>query len=530
MAKKRKRNRVVFRRDRVKRIINFIECLTCPSGVGEGKSFKLLPFQRRFIRDVYGPHVLSLRQVRRAILSLGRKNGKSTFLAALVLVHLCGPEAIPNGEIYTAANERDQAALIFKIAVQIVRASPILQLEVRIIESTHRIVHYKSGSFYRALSAEAGTKYGLNPTLVIYDELAQAKTRALYDALDTSMGARAEPLFIIISTQSADPEHLLSQLIDDGIKSLDPTIVAHLYETPDDADIYDPKSWKASNPALGKFRSWGDLRALADKAKRMPILEAAFRNLYLNQRVDAQGAFIPRPEWIACRGTEGLIPGEKIFLGLDLSATTDLCALAAVSVDAGDRVDAWFWKPKGCLDEHERRDRVPYKTWVDQGYIEAPEGRSIDYSFVAKAIGELCTEYEVVGMAYDRWRIENLLREFSIIDVEAYVEEKDAVRTEALRLVPWGQGFRDMAPALDAFEHSVLSRAFQHPGNPVLTWCISNAIAVSDAAGGRKLDKTKSRFRIDGAVAVAMAIGLKSRDAVIEEGPSIYEERGVVSF
>jgi len=527
-----------IKRDRVKRIIKFIEFLTVPSGKGQGKPFKLLKFQKDFIRDVYGPHVRNRRQVRRAILSMGRKNGKSTFLAALALVHLCGPECILNGEIYTAANEREQAAIIFKIITQIVRATPKLAPLLGIIESKKRIVHYESGSIYQALSAEASSKFGANPTFVIYDELSQAKKEDLYDALDTSMGGREEPLFIIISTQSADPEHLLSKLIDDGLNSDDPTVVAHLYATPEkeivngkekEVDVFDEATWQASNPALNRFRSLEDLRSLARKAKRMPSREAAFRNLYLNQRVDSRTPFIARAEWVACAGEKGLEKGEPVYLGLDLSATTDLCALVALSAEDGDRIAAWFWKPGSLIEDHERRDRVPYKVWADQGYIDAPEGRTVDYGYVAQMIAELSMDYTVVGLAYDRWRIENLLREFNEdVGINAYVDGKDTALDEGLRLVPWGQGYKDMAPALDALEQAVMSRSFQHTSNPVLTWCFSNAISISDPAGNRKLDKSKSRYRIDGAVATAMAIGLKARDNQEDEGPSVYEERGLL--
>ncbi len=462
----------------------------------------------------------------------------------MVLAHLVGPEAIENGEIYSAANDREQAAQVFKVAAQIVRADPELSALLKIVDSTKTIVCYGNGSVYRAISAEAGTKHGLNPSVVIYDELAQARNRELYDVLDTAMGARQEPLFITISTQSNDPQHILSQLIDDGLRADDPTTVTHLYAVPDDiaerlfcetcqqqheppkrgqkADacptcsdrmvsaIYDEREWTRANPALGDFRSLDDMRAMAERAKRMPSFEPSFRNLYLNQRVDAKSPLISRAEWMGCLG-EGLRIGEQIFLALDLSSTTDLSALVGLSAADGDRCAAWFWKPGGLIREHETRDRVPYAEWVKEGHIEAPPGRAVDYGFVAHRIAEICADYEVVGLAYDRWRIENLLREFSAIGLDAYIDGKDPERSGALKLVPWGQGFRDMAPAIDALELSVIERKFQHTGNPVLTWCFSNAVAIADPAGNRKLDKSKLRFRIDGAVATAMAIGLKAR-------------------
>jgi len=458
--------------------------------------------------------------VRRAVFSVARKNGKSAFIAALVLAHLYGPEAIANGEIYSAANERDQAAIVFKVVAQIIRADPELAQKLKVVDSTKTVACYENGSVYRAISAEAGTKHGLNPSVVIYDELAQAKNRALYDVLDTSMGAREEPLFIVISTQSNDPQHILSQLIDDGLNKDDPTTVTHLYAVPDDADIWDEKAWALANPALGDFRSLDEIRAFASRAQRMPSFEAAFRNLYLNQRIDAQSPLIPRAEWEACQAVGPLlVPGERIYLGLDLSATTDLTALVACSADNGDRVAAWFWKPGDLLREHEGRDHKPYVQWEREGWIEAPPGRAVDYGFVARRIGEIMGEFEVLALAYDRWRIEQLLQELSRAGIEAHVDGKDGGSAGGLKLICFGQGFRDMAPAIDALEISILERHFKHDGNPVLTDNFANASVITDPAGSRKLNKSATRFRIDGAVAVTMALGCK-KSRIEESAPT----------
>ncbi len=513
-------------RQRARRVVQFIERLIVPSGLGAGGPLRLRPWQQAFFRDVYEPKQRNGRRVvRRAVLSVGRKNGKSALTAALVLAHLVGPEAIRNGEIYSAATEREQAAIVFKIAAQMVRADRELLALIKIVDSTKTMVCMHNGSVYRAISAEAGTKHGLNPSVVIYDELAQARTRDLYDVLDTAMGARDEPLFVVISTQSNDPQHILSQLIDDGLSAADPTTVTHLYAAPDDADPWDETVWPLANPALDDFRSLEDMRAQAARAQRMPSFEAPFRNLYLNQRIDAKSPLIPRAEWVACE-TEGplLRLGETVYLGLDLSATTDLTALVAVSAEDGERIAAWFWKPGDLVKQHADRDRAPYVDWQQAGWIEAPPGRAVDYGFVARRIAEIAADYEVQALAYDRWRIEALLRELAAIGVDAFVDGKDDARTGALRLVPWGQGWRDMAPAIDALEISILERRFQHPGNPVLTFCFANAVSITDASGNRKLDKSATRFRIDGAVAAAMAIGCKARDRTeLEDEPSIYE-------
>lgn len=516
---------------RADRVIRFIESLTVPSGEGAGQPFVLRAWQKRFIRDVYEPRRSDARRmVRRAVLSIARKNGKSALVAALVLAHLVGPEAIRNGEIYSAATEREQAAIVFKVAAQMVRADPELLALVKVVDSTKTMVCFHNGSVYRAISAEAGSKHGLNPSVVIYDELAQARTRELYDVLDTAMGARLEPLFITISTQSNDPQHILSQLIDDGLRADDPTTVTHLYAVPDDAEIWDERNWKIANPALGDFRSLEDMRTQAERARRMPSFEAPFRNLYLNMRVDAQSPLIPRAEWVTCQVNDARIrPGERVYLGLDLSATTDLTALVAVTADGGDRVAAWFWKPGDLVKQHADRDRAPYDEWVRRGHIEAPPGRAVDYGFIARRIAEIVADHDVVALAYDRWRIEALLRELQSVGVDAYVDGKEPPRAGALRLVPWGQGFRDMAPAIDALEISVLERTFEHDGNPVLTMCFANAVAISDPSGNRKLDKSATRFRIDGAVACAMAIGCKARDTASgTNAASVYEARELI--
>ena len=501
---------------RVQKVFDFIENLIVPSGKGSGEPFVLQDFEKAFIRDIYDPIKNGKRVIRRAILSIARKNGKSTIIAALALVHLVGPEAIRNGEIYTAATERDQAAIVFRYAAQMVRADPELEQFIKIVDSTKTMICFGNGSLFRALSAEAGSKYGFNPSVVIYDELAQAKTRDLYDALDTSMAAREEPLMIVISTQSDDPQHILSQLIDDGLSGKDETTVCHLYAVPEKAkDIYDdPGLWKLANPALGIFRSLEEMEIAAKRAKRMPSFEAAFRNLYLNQRVKVENPLISRTEWQKCKKPLKIKKGEDIYLGLDLSGKHDLTALVGVSAGVNDIVRAWFWKPKDTLKDHERRDRVPYSVWEKKGVIEAPPGRVIQFDFVARKLAEIAATYNVLGVAFDRWRIDDFLNALSRLGIDAYVEGKDSPR--GLRMVPWGQGYKDMGPAVDALEVAVLNGSLAHDGNPCLTWNVANAMPIKDPAGNRKLDKSKTRFRIDGAVAMVMALGLKSRDKKVE--------------
>jgi len=521
---------------RAARVIAFIEQLTIPSGHGQGRRFELDWWEKAFIRDIYEPHFGDAhagwrRAVRRAILSIARKNGKTALIAAIALAHLIGPEAIPNGEIYSAANDRDQAAIVFKFARQIVEAEPELRAKIELVPSTKTMVARKTASIYRAVSAEAGTKHGYLPSVVIYDELAQAKSRALYDVLDTSFGATAEPLFIVISTQSNDPEHVLSKLIDDGLAGIDPTIVCHLHAADEDCDLDDEVQWKKANPALGKWRNREDLVAAVRKAKRMPAEEPKVRNLFLNQRVSPTAPLISRAEWMAClaadHATCEFAEGEEVYLALDLSSVLDLTALVMGAASDPLRIRPYFWKPADCLEDHSRRDfgagNTRYQEWVNANWLFASPGRSIDPESVALFIADLSTRFKIRGLAFDRWRMADLLREFDRIGLAAYEDKTSATKPDdpgaqkrthqdGLRLVPFGQGFRDMGPAIDALELAISDRTLVHPGSPVLNWNMANAVATMDPAGNRKLDKEKARFRIDGAVALAMMCGLRSRD------------------
>ena len=283
-------------------------------------------------------------------------------------------------------------------------------------------------------------------------------------------------------------------------------------------NIFEPAVWKMANPALGDFLNMEDMQAEAAKAQRMPAEEPRFRNLRLNQRVAPVSSLIARAEWLACEGPVTFTDGEPVYLALDLSSTNDLTALVMVSAEDPSRVQAMFWKPAMMLADHSKRDfgsgNRRYEEWLDAGWLLTTPGRSIDPSVVATALAELSQRYQVKGLAYDRWRINDLRREFDRIGLVTCTD--DDKHTSGLRLVAWGQGFRDMAPAIDALELAVMERTLIHPGSPLLTWNMANAVSTMDPAGNRKIDKEAARFRIDGAVALAMAMGLKARD---RQGP-----------
>lgn len=506
---------------RADRVIAFIEKLKITIGDDAGRAFRLRDWQKAFIRDVYDnvdSKTLN-RRTRRAILSIARKNGKTEIAAALILVHLIGPEAELNGEIYSAANDREQASIVFNAVRRMIEASPQLQRHLTVVPST-KTIFVKSqnvkgaGSKFRALSAEAGTKHGLNASFVVYDELAQSKSRELFDTLITSQGARKEPLFLTISTQNNDPNHPLTEMIEDALVAKDPAVICHLHAADDECDLMDRDQWVKANPALGDFRDEAELASMAARAVRLPSEEATFRLLYLNQRVSLETPFIAQADWkrigaAASGRSAALIPGEAVYLGLDMSITTDLTALVVVSADSA-RVQPFFWKPAELVREHTKRDRAPYDVWVKQGHLLTSPGRVINPRLMAAKIVELCEQYDVRGLAFDRYKTDEMLRYMADLDFPCQKGPGDG-----LALHGWGQGFASMGPACNAFEEAVLTDELVHDDNPLLNFCVRNAITVSDPAGNRKLDKSKTRFRIDGAVALAMALGLRA--TVIEE-------------
>lgn len=480
---------------RAARVIAFIEryCVT-PDGAQVGQPLVLAEFQKDFIRDVYdNPH-----GTRRAILSVSRKNGKSGLIAGLLLAHLVGPEAKQNSQIVSGAMSREQAALVFNLAAKMVQLSPKLSSIVRIVPSGKRLLGLPLNTEYRALAADGKTAHGLSPVLAILDEIGQVRgpQSDFVDAITTSQGAHAAPLLIAISTQAASDADLLSTWIDDARQSHDPRIVCRVFEAPEGCELLDESAWRAANPALGLFRSLDDLREQMAQAQRMPSMENSARNLLLNQRVSTVSPFISPDVWKSCAGQVLPFGDAPVWCGLDLSMRTDLTALVIVGKIAGVwHVVPHFWTPEQGLADRARRDRAPYDVWHRQGYLHSTPGATVDYGFVAADMAAILSGLNVQAVAYDRWRIDLLRLELDKIGVD-------------LPLVPFGQGFKDMAPALDALEAELLNARVAHGGHPVLAMCAANAVVTKDPAGGRKLDKAKATGRIDGLQALAMAMGV----------------------
>ena len=489
-------------RTRAERNIAWCEdYLFLPEGKNVGQPFKMAPFMRQDFKMIYdNPH-----GTRRAIVTRGRKNAKTTECAAIVLLHLCGPEYVPNGSLYSAAQSRDQASIIFNLARKMVLLSPVLRKVIKIKETVRELHCPGTGCVYKALSAETSTAFGLSPVLTIHDELGQVRGPRfpLYEALETATAAQENPLTLVISTQAPTDSDLLSTLIDDAKSGADPRVVLRMDSADIDADPFTLESIRQANPALELFMNRKEVLAMAEDARRLPAREAEFRNLVLNQRVEASNPFVTASLWKACGGPVLPFPASMpLFAGLDLSSVADLTALVLIGQQPDQRwhVAPTFWLPREGLEEKSRLDRVPYDMWAEKGFLLTTEGQTIKYEYVAKYLRDLFNRYNIRKLAFDRWNMAHLRPWLEKAGFSAtFIED---------RFVEFGQGTQSMSPALRTLEEWIRDKKVVHGMHPVLQMCAACAVVEGKDDANRKLSKNKSSGRIDGMVALAMAVGV----------------------
>jgi len=498
---------------RSKRNITWIEAhCHIPEGKLAGQPVKLTKKQRGWMERLYDS------PTRLFILTMGRKNAKTAFASFLLLLHLCGPESKPNSGLYSAAQSRDQAAIIYELAAKIVRMSRDLSAAVTPRDTLKELHCRERGTLYKALSADASTAYGLSPIFVVHDELGQVKgpRSQLYEAMETASAAHESPLSVIISTQAPSDSDLLSLIIDDALTGADPRIKVVMHTAPMEVDPFSEEAIRAANPHFDDFMNQEEVFRQASDAKRMPSREASFRNLILNQRVEARSPFIAREIWkqngAAPRGTLG---GE-VCAGLDLSAVADLAAFVAMEkVDDAWDVHPTFWLPEEGLAEKARLDRVPYDQWAQDGDLKTTPGRSIEYAYIAEFLRDFFDTHNVKTIAFDRYNMRFL---------KPWLERAGFSEAELEKFVEFGQGFVSMSPAIRELESLLLANKLRHGNHPVLTMCAQNTVVKEDDAENRKFVKGKATGRIDGMVALAMAVGAagvhKPPEAVI--APSLH--------
>ena len=484
-------------------VIAFIEevCFI-PEGKHVGEKLKLYDWQKREIERIYDNPV----GTRRAILSFGRKNGKTTFAACLLLAHLCGPPAQsrPNSQLFSAAQSRDQAAIIFSLAAKMVRMNPVLSRAVTIRETAKELICPELGTRYRALSADATTAFGLSPAMVDPRRAgsgtgsALAALRSARDG-DGRAGRSAVDRHFHSGADRCRPDVGADRRR--ATPAMTRTRSLSLYTAPTDLDPFDEETIRLANPAFGTFLSAKEVLAMAKDAQRMPAREAEYRNLILNQRVEVSNPFIAPAVWKACGGPVGPLEGVPLYGGLDLSEAADLTALVLIGKRDGKwRVQPTFWLPSEGLSEKSVADRVPYDMWARQGYLQTTPGRSISYEFVASYLRDVFRRYDVRKLAFDRWNFKHLLPWLLKAGMsEQFVKD---------HFVEFGQGMQSMSPALRDLEQVLLEGELAHGNHPVLTMCVTNTVIAVDDAGNRKPSKRKSTGRIDGMIALAMAVGV----------------------
>lgn len=510
---------------RAERNIAWVErYLRVPEGRFVGKPLVMADYMREDFRVIYDNPA----GTRRAILSRGRKNAKTTEAAIILLLHLCGPEAKPNSQLNSAAQSRDQAAILFSLAAKMIRLSPDLSAVTVIRDTAKQLACKDLGTLYRALSADASTAYGLSPALTVHDELGQVRgpKSELYEALETATAAQDSPLSIIISTQAPNDGDLLSILIDDALTGSDPRTVLRFDTAQEGLDAFSEDAIKAANPAFGLFMNREEVLAMSADAKRMPSRQPEFENLILNRRVAMNQPFISRVIWNECAGkVEPDTLDCEVFAGLDLSETSDLTAFVKVyRIDKTWHVIPTFWLPKEGLFEKSRQDRTPYDVWAREGFLETTPGKSIQYEFVAARLFDEHQHHPFRKISFDRWNWKHLkpwLQRAGFTDEE--LEGDNAIFEQ------FGQGFVSMSPALRTLEGLLLNSELRHGGHPVLTMCAANATVQTDPAGNRKLSKSKSHGRIDGMVALAMAVAVAEASMPAVTGRS-YLEAGSMVF
>jgi phage terminase large subunit-like protein len=485
---------------------------------GQGEPFTLMAWQEHeIIRPFFGYIASDGRRIyKRCFIAVAKKNGKTALCAGLALYALFG-EGEPGAEVYSAAADREQASLVFQSAAPMCRNVSALDKRSKILEVQRRIVVPSTNSFYQVLSAEVETKHGLSPFCVIFDELHAQPNRNLWDVLTAgAFAARLEPMLFTITTAGYDRNSICyeewdyARKVRDGIIE-DPALLPVIYEVPEDADWNDEKMWHLANPSLGTTIDLDDMRAEYRKAKELPANENAYRRLRLNQWVSQESRFLPMDKWDALEEPHS-VSGRVHYAGLDLSSTTDITAYLRVAWD-GPCLDVFghYWVPGFNIEERERRDRAPYREWARQGFVTLTEGDIIDYASVRQHMREKsASDGRPAEVGFDPWNA----TQFCQVELP-----DDGFVTVEVR-----QGYRTLSAPTKRLLELVLAGQLRVK-DPVLRWMADNVVVTTDPTGAIKPDKSKARQRIDGIVALVVAIDRASRYG--EPRRSVYEDHGI---
>ncbi len=544
--------------ERVRRF--FARTLIVPKETGGTEPFRLLDW---WYRDVLAPvfgwkRPDGRRRFDKAFITTAKKSGKTTTLAGVVAYMLCA-DGEEEAEVYSAATDRDQAALIYQKTARSVKTSPSLKRVLRCVDSRKQILHDTTGSHYEAISSDADSAEGKNPHCLIVDELHVWKDRQFFNALMYGDIVRTQPLFLMITTAGDDPDcigfeeyEFAKQLLDPDDPLYSQSHFAYIAEAGEDRDWDDPKGWLEAQPSLrgevdrvrprddcdgpAKPRVLGSidkLQAKCEEAQQSPRKKREFQRYICNRWLTGGSeGWIDPDAWSACPAEPAEHDGQNAWGGLDLSSTRDITSLCLAFWMPGGVLDLEWrcWLPEEALLDRERQKRVPLRDWVDAGWIELCPGPIVDYAQIRTAISgalfgadgsrlqdkeptAVDVRYKLQKLGYDPWNARELC-------------ERQLFNEDKLPLAEFRQGYASMNEPCKKFERLVLEGKVNHGGNPVAAWALRNVVAVNDDADNVKLSKKRSRSNIDPIVAAVMAVGLASLDKPKQNS---YRRRGVLT-
>ena len=486
------------------RAVRFLRSLKHPKSRAAKRAFVLDAWLERIVRRIYGArHKDGTPIIKTVLLLLPRGNRKTSLAAALALLHTIGPERVPGGEVISAASDQKQARIGFDEAANIIRCDTRIRNRIRVVDHRNRIIYPAEGTFYEAISSDAGTQHGRTPVFVLADELHAWKRRDLWDVLRSGLPKTKGSLVVIATTAGRGQDNVAFEIYDYGRKVArgdieDPAFLPILFEAPADCDWRDEEIWKLVNPGLAcGYPDIDGLRQLAREAENRPGDRESFRQLHLNIWLDhSHSPFVEMA--VYDRGNTPIdldaLRGRPCWLAVDLSSTTDLTAIVAAwkDDDGGYIVKPWFFCPGDNLRARADIDGVPYPFWKEQEFITPTPGNVVDYDYVEETIRDLCAKFDVQEIAFDPHKA---------------IQTMTRLLADGLPVVEMRQGWITMAPAVMELERAIIAGKFQHGGHPVLRWNFSNIAVDINKAENKTFHKGKSTDRIDGAQAAAMAVG-----------------------
>lgn len=487
----------------------FHECLRFIEGDCAGKPFVLEPWQQAIVANLYGwkSKETGLRRFREVFIYVARKNGKSALLAGMILYEaFCGGE--PGAQIYSAAAEKEQAALVYRQCAGMIAQEPELASRCKVFKGQLKVIEIpETNTIFKAINRDAGTKHGFNTQMAAIDELHAHKSRDLTDVLLTSMGARSQPIAVLITTADYMRESICNEKygyacrVRDGIVN-DPAFLPVVYELGPDDDWTDEEQWKKANPNLGVSISLEFLRRECKRAQDEPSYENTFRRLHCNQRTEQAVRWLQMEKWDACGDdyAESDMEGRECWAGLDLASTSDLTAFVMVFPwEEQWRLLARFWTPAEKVAARRRKGDVSYQRWIAEGWLTLTEGNETDYERVRADINALADRFGIRQIAADRlWQGAQLCQQLA---------------GDGFDVLAFGQGFLSMAAPTKQFEVAISMGALRHNRNPLLRWMAGNVSVESDSAGNIKPSRKASTEKIDGIVASIMGLALAQAGA-----------------